>query len=185
MTSDMLVAEISADSPEARLMLTLAGQYVRLRVVDEQQQPVRAPRSTPQGDPLVEIGPGVFSLENAWRGGRMSIRAPGLVPICKRAPLAGATADMTVVLDAGRPVILRVLGAGALRQPPDYLIWEGLDCPVSGFEFRERPGSPSGGAEFEMPHFPTHDPRYVGIGAPNGGTPIHVVDGVAVLRLRP
>jgi hypothetical protein len=185
MTSDVAVAEISANSPEARLMLTLAGKYVRLRVVDEQQQPVRGVRVSGEGDALVEIGPGVFSLENAWRGGRMSIRAPGLVPICKRAPLAGANADMTVVLDAGRPMILRVLGAGALRHPPDYFIWAGLDCPVSGFEFRERPGSPSGGTDFELPHFPRDDPRYMGIGAPDEGTPIEVVDGVAVLRLRP
>ena len=36
-----------------------------------------------------------------------------------------------------------------------------------------------------MRHFPRQDARYVGIGAPDGGTPIHVVDGVAVLRLRP
>jgi hypothetical protein len=114
MTSDMAVAEISADSPEARLMLTLAGQYVRLRVVDEQQQPVRGAQVFPQGDPLVEIGPGVFSLENAWRGGRMFIRAPGLVPTCKRAPTTRATGDMTVVLDAGRPVILRVLGVDGI-----------------------------------------------------------------------
>ena len=55
----------------------------------------------------------------------------------------------------------------------------------AGFEFRVRPGSPSGGTEFEMPHFPREDVRYVGIGAPKEGTPIEVVDGVAVLRLQP
>ena len=65
MTSDMAVAEISADSPEARLMLTLTGQYVRLRVVDEQQQPVRGAQVlTPATIRSVEIGPGLFSLEN-------------------------------------------------------------------------------------------------------------------------
>jgi hypothetical protein len=185
MTSDTAVAEISADSPEARLMLTLTGQYVRLRVVDEQQQPIRGAQVLAGDGQLVEFGPGLFSLEQARRGDRMVIRAPGLVPICRRAPLAAATGDMTVVLDAGRKVILRVLGAGAIRQPPDFFIWAGLDCPVSGFEFRVPPGSPIGGPEFEMPHFPREDPRYMGIGAPDEGTPIPVVDGVAVLRLRP
>ena len=108
-------------------MLTLTGRYVRLRVVDEQQQPVRGAQVLTQGDRLVEIGPGMFSLENAWRGGRMSIHAPGLVPICKRAPLAGASGDMTVVLDAGRPMILRVLGVGAILEPPIAFMWDGVD----------------------------------------------------------
>ena len=186
-TSDTTVAEISADSPEARLMLTLTGQYVRLRVVDEQQQPIRGARVLTSDDPLVEIGPGLFSLEQGRRGGPMSILAPGLVPICKRAPLAGATGDMTVVLDAGRPVVLRVLGVGAMSEPPVAFIWDGVDCPVypAGFEFRVRPGSPSGGTEFEFAHFPRQDVRYLGSGAPDGGIPIRVVDGVAVLRLWP
>jgi len=187
MTSDTTVAEVSADSPEARLMLALTGQYVRLRIVDEQQQPIRGARVLTPDEPLVEIGPGLFSLENGRRGGPMHIRAPGLVPVCRWAPLTGATKDLTVVLDAGRPVILRVLGVGAISEPPITFIWDGVDCPVhpADVEFRVRPGSPSGGTEFEMPHFPREDVRYVGMGAPKEGTPIEVVDGVAVLRLRP
>ncbi|MFI5076635.1 MAG: hypothetical protein ACHQRO_04790 [Vicinamibacteria bacterium] len=187
MTSDTAVAQISADSPEARLMLTLTGQYVRLRVVDEQQQPVRGAQVLTPDERLVEIGPGLFSLENGRRGGPMHIRAPGLVPVCRWAPLTGATKDLTVVLDAGRPVLLRVLGVGAISEPPITFIWDGVDCPVypADVEFRVRPGSPSGGTEFEMPHFPREDVRYVGMGAPKEGTPIEVVDGVAVLRLRP
>ena len=52
-------------------MLTLTGRYVRLRVVDEQQQPVRGAQVLTQGDPLVEIGPGC----SRWR-------TPGAVVAC-------------------------------------------------------------------------------------------------------
>ncbi len=117
----------------------------------------------------------------------MHIRAPGLVPVCRWAPLTGATKDLTVVLDAGRPVILRVLGVGAISAAPDHLHLgrRRLSGASRRRRVSRRPGSPSGGTEFEMPHFPREDVRYVGIGAPKEGTPIEVVDGVAVLRLRP
>jgi hypothetical protein len=183
--SDTVAVSLTADAPEARLILELSRARGRVQIVDALQRPIRGARVRAAEGELAEVAPGLFSLDRVARGERLLIVAPGMVPSCKVAVPKEIADDFTVALAEGRQATLRIIGAGPMTSPPGALMWPGVDCPVStnAFSFRALGPSPRGSVDFLVTNFPAVPVLYLGIGVPEAGIAVEVIDGDAVVRL--
>jgi hypothetical protein len=124
-----VVVRLTPQAPQAEAAVVLGRHQGRLRVRDEQGQPVRQAAVTGGGRALVPDAGGTFSLDEVALGDRLSVRAEGFAPVC-RILQAGDLPEATLTLVPAAEEL-------TLHAPPQ-LAWEsallhglpGSDCPV-------------------------------------------------------
>ncbi|HUF47809.1 MAG TPA: hypothetical protein VMM93_08325 [Vicinamibacterales bacterium] len=159
-SSSLETATLDKTSPEAKVTLELDRRELTVLVRDEAGRPISgahiASSFLSSSEAIAaELSPGVYTIEPSMPGGRLWIRAPGHVPVCRVTP---RESPLEIRMQPGRPTGIQLSRPVVGLLPGELHGLAGSDCAVPLSILDAVPVATEDGSTFTVLNYPASGP---------------------------